>query len=328
MIKKEHTIIVGAGPCGLSAAIELKKEGIDPLIIEKGNIVNTIYQFPTHQTFFSSSDKLEIGDMPFVTASLKPVRNDALAYYRDVVVRKELRIQNYETVFDIVKEEDYIFVNTRKLNGEMIIYHAQNVIIATGYYDQPNLMHIPGENLPNVMHYFKEAHPYFRNDVVVIGGKNSAVDAAIELAHAGANVTILYRGNDYSPSVKPWILPNLESLVKNGKVNIQFNAHVKEFKHNETIYEVNGEIQSCKHDFVFAMTGYEPNLRLLEKIGIEVDRNSGRPTFNLETYETNIENIYVAGVVVSGYKNNETFIENGRLHGEKIAKAIADRVKL
>lgn len=322
MVQKEHTIIIGAGPCGMAAAIALKEKGIDPLIIEKGNIVQTIYHFPTHQTFFSSAQKLEIGNIPFTTASLKPVRNDALAYYREVALRKELRIHPYEQVFDIVKEDDYVFVNSRKMDGTMPIYHADNVIIATGYYDQPNYLQIPGENLPNVMHYFKEAHPYFQNNVVVIGGKNSAVDAAIELAHAGASVTVLYRGSTYSTSVKPWILPTFESHVNNGKINMVFNAQVQSITVHNLTYVVGNESYTIDHDFVFAMTGYEPNIRLMEKIGIEVDRQSGRPTFHPDTFETNIPNIYVAGVVISGYNGNETFIENGRFHGEKIAQAI------
>lgn len=325
MIQKEDTIIIGAGPCGLSTALALQKEGIDPLIIEKGNIVNTIYQFPTHQTFFSSADKLEIGQIPFVTNALKPVRNDALAYYREVAQRENLRIHTYETVFDIVKEDDYIFVNSRKFNGEMIVYHAKHVIFATGYYDQPNFMKIPGENLPNVFHYFKEAHPYFQNDVVIIGGRNSAVDAAIELHHAGANVTVLYRGESYSPSVKPWILPALESLVDHGQVKMVFDAEVDEITPNQVHYHVNGEKKAVQHDFVFAMTGYQPNVRLLEKTGVIVNSENGRPHFDEESFETNIENIYVAGVVISGIYSNETFIENGRLHGEKIARSIKNK---
>lgn len=325
-MQKEHTIIIGGGPCGLATAIALQEKGIDALVIEKGNIVDTIYQFPTHQTFFSSADKLEIGNIPFTTSAIKPVRNDALAYYREVVKRKQLRVQSYENVFDIVplEENDGFTIHSRHADGEMHMYDTKHVVIATGYYDQPRLLGVLGENIPNVMHYFKEAHPYFNTDVVIIGGKNSAVDAALELHHAGANVTVLYRGESYSSSIKPWILPNFRSLVEAEKIKMVFEANIEEITAHHVHYIVNGKKYDVYHDFTFAMTGYEPNIRLLEKTGIIVDDQTGRPQVNKETYETNVNNIFVAGVVISGFNGNETFIENGRFHGEAIAKAITN----
>ena len=317
----EHTIIVGAGPCGLSCALELQRYNIKPLIIEKGNIVETIYRFPTHQTFFSTSKNLEIGDFPFVTDKFKPVRNEALAYYREVVKRNELRIHPFETVTNIIKKDDLFYLYTNK-NGQEIQYIAKHVIIATGYYDQPQYLNIVGENLPKVMHYFKEGHPYYNTDVVIIGGKNSAVDAALALYKAGAKITVLYRGSTYSKSIKPWILPDFDSLVQKGRISMEFNAIVTEITENNVKYRVNNEVKHLKNDFVFAMTGYQPNISFLKKIGVNVDNTTGKPEKDENTFETNIPNLYVAGVIISGFNGNETFIENGRWHGKAIAASI------
>ncbi|GAA0347248.1 hypothetical protein GCM10008967_42040 [Bacillus carboniphilus] len=224
---QEKVIIVGGGPCGISAALALKDKGFDPLIIEKGNIVNAIYHYPTHQTFFSSSEKLEIGEVPFIIEGHKPKRNQALAYYREVVKRKKPRIHTFEKVEEVKKEGSSFKVRTDKA-----LYDSQYVIIATGYYDHPNYMNIPGEELSKVFHYFKEAHPYFDTDVAVIGGKNSSVDASLELVKAGARVTVLYRGSEYSPSIKPWILPEFEAQVRNGVIKMEFNAFVQKITDN------------------------------------------------------------------------------------------------
>jgi thioredoxin reductase (NADPH) len=313
----EDVIIVGGGPCGLAAAIALKDIGKNPLIIEKGNLVNAIYHYPTHQTFFSTSEKLEIGDMPFLTEEYKPKRNQALVYYREVAKRKQLRIQSFEKVLNVRKAEDSFSVHTDKSD-----YQAKNIIIATGYYDHPNELKIQGEDLPKVSHYFKEAHPYFNLDVCVIGGKNSSVDATIELVKAGARVTVLYRGKEYSPSIKPWILPEFDSLVRSGIVKMEFNAHLREITENEVVYLVNGEERRIKNDFVFAMIGYHPDHDFLKKMGIQMDSETGRPFFNEETMETNVKGIFIAGVIAAGNNANEIFIENGRFHGGLIAHAI------
>lgn len=322
MIQVEHTIIIGAGPCGLACALALQEQGIQPLIIEKGNLVETIYQYPTHQTFFSSSDRLEIGKIPFINEKAKPVRLDALAYYREVVKRNNIRIHAFEEMIDVNGAEAGRFQVVTKKQGTERTYFTKHVIIATGYYDQPQLIQIPGEGLPKVMHYFKEAHPYYEQNVVVIGGKNSAIDTAIELQRAGAKVTVLYRGTQYSSSIKPWILPEFDSLVKRRAINLEFNAQMTKVTKTAVHYKVNNQERELVNDYVFAMTGYMPHIPLLKKIGIEVDSESGRPTFNEQTFETNVKNMYVAGVVISGYNGNETFIENGRHHGEKIADNI------
>lgn len=328
-ILQTEAIVVGGGPCGLAAAIALQDKGINTIVIEKGNIVHALYKFPTHQTFFSTPEKLEIGGVPFIIEDRKPRRNQALAYYREVVRQKQLTIHSYETVQNVERLSNGTFnVYSEKKNGDPVVYAANNVIIATGYYDNHNKLNVPGAHLNKVFHYFKEAHPYFDQDVVIIGGKNSAVDATLELEKIGARVTVLYRGSQFSKSVKPWILPEFESLVRHEKITMEFNAEVIEITENEVIYEVtNGakrETKRIKNDFVFAMIGYHPNHSFLTKMVVSIDEETGRPTYNEETMETNVPHLFIAGVIAAGNNANEIFIENGRFHGEKIAKRIID----
>lgn len=324
---REDVIIIGAGPCGLSAAIELQNKGFSPLVIEKGNIVNAIYQYPTHQTFFSTSEKLEIGDMPFVIEERKPRRNQALSYYREVVKRKKIRIHSFETVVSVEKNGDGQFTVKTVRQGERAIeYVARYIIIATGYYDHPNYMDIPGEKLPKVFHYFKEAHPFFDCDVLVVGGKNSAVDSAMELEKSGARVTVIYRGSEYSPSIKPWILPEFQSLVKHEKVKMIFETNLKEIKEESVIYETPDGVFEVPNDYVFAMTGYHPDHRFIKEMGVEEDDQTGKPVFHPSTMETNVSGIFIAGVIAAGNDANEIFIENGRFHGHQIADEIAKRL--
>ncbi|ENQ3077739.1 YpdA family putative bacillithiol disulfide reductase [Bacillus multifaciens] len=324
-MQKETAIIIGGGPCGLAAAIAMQNVGMNPLVIEKGNIVNAIYNYPTHQTFFSSSEKLEIGGVAFITENRKPVRNQALAYYREVVKRKHVRVNAFERVEEVRKEEDTFLVQTLKSDGEREKYSAKYVVIATGYYDNPNYMNVPGEELEKVTHYFKEGHPYFNRDVIVVGGKNSSIDAALELVKCGARVTVLYRGQVYSPSIKPWILPEFEALVRQGTIKMEFGAHVKEITEHTVTYTVGTEEYTVSNDFVFAMTGYHPDHSFLTEMGVEIDSETGRPLYNEETMETNVEGIFIAGVIAAGNNANEIFIENGRFHGDAIAELIAAR---
>ncbi len=320
-MQTEEVIIIGGGPCGLAAAIALQNIGIKPLVIEKGNIVNAIYHYPTHQTFFSTSEKLEIGNVPFIIEGRKPKRNQALAYYREVAKRKQIRVNAFEKVTGVTKLDNGNFRITTSKDG----YQSKNVIIATGYYDNPNYMNVPGEDLPKVFHYFKEPHPYFDKDVVVIGGKNSSIDAALELVNADARVTVLYRGSEYSTSIKPWILPEFEALVRNGTINMEFHANVIEITEGAVKYQV-GEVQKeVRNDYVFAMTGYHPDHSFLQKMNIEIEKDTGRPSFNPDTMETNVKGIFISGVIAAGNNANEIFIENGRFHGDLIAKAFLER---
>lgn len=317
-MQKVEAIIVGGGPCGLAAAIELQNIGLSPIIIEKGNIVNAIYNYPTHQTFFSTSEKLAIGDVPFIIEQRKPKRNQALVYYREVVKAKKLQVNRFEKVESVKKVDGIFNVKTDKDS-----YETPYVVIATGYYDHPNYLHIPGESLPKVHHYFKEGHPFFDLNVLVIGGKNSAIDAALELNKAGAHVTVIYRGNDYSASIKPWVLPEFLGLVRDGEITMHFNTEVKEIRENVVIVEIAGQKETIDNDIVFAMTGYHPDHRFIREMGVEIDEQTGRPTFDPETMETNVQNLFIAGVIAAGNNANEIFIENGRFHGNMIAQKIA-----
>ncbi|MEG0471316.1 MAG: YpdA family putative bacillithiol disulfide reductase [Solibacillus sp.] len=321
-MQKVDAIIVGGGPCGLSAAIELQNIGLSPIVIEKGNVVNAIFNYPTHQTFFSTSEKLAIGDVPFIIEERKPKRNQALVYYREVVKAKKIQVNRFEKVQSVEKIEKKFFVTT-----DQAVYETPYVIIATGYYDHPNYLNIPGEKLPKVHHYFKEAHPYFDTDVLIIGGKNSAIDAALELNKAGARVTVVYRGSDYSPSIKPWVLPEFLGLVREGEITIHFNATVKEIHDKQAVMTIDGEVQSIANDFVFAMTGYHPDHNFLRAMHVKIDNETGRPNYDDVTMETNIENLFIAGVIAAGNNANEIFIENGRFHGGQIAQKIVNERK-
>ncbi|MCE5089725.1 YpdA family putative bacillithiol disulfide reductase [Staphylococcus devriesei] len=317
-----ESIIIGGGPCGLSAAIEQKKKGIKTLVIEKGNVVDAIYKYPTHQTFFSSSDKLSIGDIPFIVEESKPHRNQALVYYREVVKHHNLNVNAFEEVLTVKKIDNKFTITTTK-----DVYECKFLTVATGYYGQHNTLEVKGAELPKVQHYFKEAHPYFNQNVTVIGGKNSAVDAALELEKAGANVTVLYRGDRYSAAIKPWILPNFESLVNHEKITMEFNANVTEITEDSVFYEKNGKVIEIPNDHVFAMIGYHPDYDFLKSIGIEINTNEfgTAPVHNKETFETNVENCYIAGVIAAGNDNNSIFIENGKYHGGIITQSILSR---
>ncbi|TDL97828.1 YpdA family putative bacillithiol disulfide reductase [Macrococcus brunensis] len=317
-----ESIIIGAGPCGLSAAIEQNRQGIETLIIEKGNVVEAIYNYPTHQTFFSSSDKLGIGDVPFIVEEHKPRRNQALVYYREVVKHHNLNINTREEVLSVTKEDDTFTVKTSKDN-----YTCTYLTVATGYYGQHNKLDVPGAELEKVHHYFKEAHPFFDKKVLIIGGKNSAVDAAIELEKAGADVTVIYRGSEYSKSVKPWILPIFDGLVRSEKIKMYFNANLNEITEDTVTFSVDGVAQTIQNDDVFAMIGYHPDYDFLQAMGMELVTNEygTAPKYHAETMETNISNLYIAGVIAAGNDANSIFIENGKFHGGLIAEDIKNK---
>ncbi|WP_128894092.1 YpdA family putative bacillithiol disulfide reductase [Longirhabdus pacifica] len=325
-MEKEKVIIIGAGPCGLSAAAECQKQGLNPLIIEKGSVVHSIYQYPTYLSFHSSADRLEIADIPFMTPNEKPTRHEGLNYYRTVASRLHLRIHMYEEVVQLEKTAAGTFMMTtqHRTKGKQQ-YETENVIIATGYFDHPKTLHIPGEDLPKVSHFYKEAHPYYQMKVAIIGGKNSAVDAAIELERAGAEVTVIYRQEALSPSVKAWTKPVFESLVAKDRINMLWSAEVNEIKEESIIYSQNGKRVEMENDFVFALTGYRPDRTFMTQLGIQIDQETGAPFFHEHSMESNVEGAYIAGVIAAGENANVIFIENGREHGKPIAQHIASK---
>ncbi|MBO8170667.1 MAG: YpdA family putative bacillithiol disulfide reductase [Bacillaceae bacterium] len=325
MSNKENVIVIGAGPCGIAAGIALQEKGLNPLLIEKGALVQSIYDYPTHMQFFSTPDLLEVGNIPFVISRDKPTRLEALNYYRNVVERKNLRVKTYEKVEHVKKTGEGFVVDTVDRLGDAHQYVSKYLVIATGYFDRPNYLNVPGEDLDKVSHYFKEAHPYHGLKVAVIGGKNSAIDAAMELEKVGADVTIIYRGSTYSESIKPWVRPVIESLVDKERIKVMWNARVKEIKKQSVVVEQDGEIKEIENDFVFALTGYRPNRKLLNELGVEVNEETGEPVHNPDTMETNVEGVYIAGVIAAGNNANVIFIENGRFHGGILADAIASK---
>ncbi|WP_229106322.1 YpdA family putative bacillithiol disulfide reductase [Paenibacillus sp. 1001270B_150601_E10] len=325
MMQHHEAIVIGAGPCGLSAAIELKQAGIEPLIIEKHCVVHSIYRYPTNMQFFSTPKLLEIGNIPFTTTNDKPYRKEALVYYLTVARHYDLQIQSYEEVTAIRKQEDGLFLaSTTTTNGEQRTYSARYVIVATGYFDHPNMLGIPGEDLPHVTHYFEEAHPYAGTTVTIIGGNNSAVDAALELQRVGAKVRIIYRGAEISPRIKPWVRPTFESLIQKGEIEMHFSAQVTAIHPGEiTVTTHDGTATSRDSQFVLILTGFRPDRELIEGAGVKLqDEDKEKPVFDPDTMLTNVEGLYVAGVIASGRDANEIFIESGRHHGKLIADHI------
>ncbi|CAM4326151.1 YpdA family putative bacillithiol disulfide reductase [Paenibacillus macerans] len=321
----QDVIIIGAGPCGLSAAIECQRRGLHVLVLEKHCLVHSIYSYPTHMQFFSTAELLEIGDVPFATPNDKPFRHEALAYYRKVSDFYNVPVSAYEEATEVQRQPDGTFiVRSVKRGGEHTEYAARNVIISTGYFDHPNILGIPGENTDKVSHYFQEAHPYTGTKVTIIGGSNSAVDAALELVRVNAEVTVVYRGDDLSGNIKPWVRPIFESLVNKGKVDLRLNSRVIEIHPDHVVVEANdsGETTALINDFVLALTGFRPDRKLLFGAGVEMAGDMEKPVFDPETMETNVPGLYVAGVIASGRNANEVFIETGRGHGKLIAEHI------
>jgi thioredoxin reductase (NADPH) len=318
--------VVGAGPTGLACGIELKRRGVSAVLIEKGCIVNSIYNYPTNMVFFTTPELLEIGGLPMTSLNEKPVRTEALKYYRRVAEYYQLDIRQYQTVIDIQGHDGAFTVHSRDRNLCSHRYQVRKVILATGYYDVPNLLHVPGEDLPKVIHYYKESHPYYNQDVAVIGGKNSAAIAALELHWSGARVTLIYRGPEIHPAVKYWIKPNLENRIKSGEIRALFNSHVTAIRPDTIDVQTPEGLISLKNDFVFAMTGYRPDLEFLASLGITLQPDTQRPVTNPDTLESERPGIYLAGVIVAGMHTNEIFIENGRFHGQKIAEDIAHKL--
>ncbi|WP_274362372.1 YpdA family putative bacillithiol disulfide reductase [Paenibacillus thermotolerans] len=319
----EQAIVVGAGPCGLAAAIELQNIGLNPLVIEKYNIVHSIYRYPTNLQFFSTAELLEIADIPFSTPNEKPFRREALEYYRNVAQRRNVRLHTYEEVVSVSKEHGR-FIVTSERKGKSHRYEAATVVVATGYFDRPNMIGIPGETLEKVSHYFQEPHPYAGTKVAIIGGNNSAVDAAMELVRVGADVTIVYRGTKERQKIKPWVSPLFEGQIAKGKINMLYESRVIRIAEDTiTVENPDGSTTVMDNDFVLALTGFRPDRVLLGGTGAELREDTGAPVYDPETMETSVKGLYVAGVVASGEDANEIFIESGRKHGTLIARHIA-----
>ncbi|MDN3585819.1 YpdA family putative bacillithiol disulfide reductase [Pedobacter aquatilis] len=310
-------IIIGAGPIGMACAIEAQKANLSYLIIEKGALVNSLYNYPVFMTFFSTSQKLEIGGVPFVTISPKPNRNEAVEYYRRVAEKFELKINLFERVNQVKKEDDDLF----KINTSKTDYTAKNVIVATGFYDVPLMLNVPGEDLPKVTHYYKDPHLYAFQNVVVVGANNSGVDAALETYRKGAKVTIIIRGNELGPHVKYWVRPDIENRIKEGEITAIFNSELLEIRANEVDIKTPEGVKTIPNDFVIAMTGYQPDFSMLRKFGIDLPE-SLCPAYNEETMETNVKGLYLAGVVCGGLDTHKLFIENSRVHSELIVRNI------
>lgn len=315
-------IVIGAGPTGLACGIELKRRGVNAVLIDKGCVVNSIYHYPTNMVFFTTPELLEIGDIPMTSLNEKPGRTEALKYYRRVADHYRLNIHQYEKVLS-VEGSDGAFVVATSLRG----YTAKKIVLSTGYYDVANRLEVPGEDLDKVIHYYKEAHPYYNHDVVVVGAKNSAAIAALELHWTGARVTLIHRGGEMSGKIKYWIKPNIENRIKNGEIKAYFHSQILEIRPKEVLVRTPGGELILPNDFVFAMTGYRPDLEFLGSIGIRLDEKTQRPRTNADTLESDRAGVFLAGVIVAGMHTNEIFIENGRFHGEKIAAAIAASLK-
>ncbi len=312
-------IIVGAGPTGLACGIELKKLGIDTMIVDKGCLVNSLYNYPTHMTFFTTPELLEIGDIPMTSLNEKPTRTEALKYYRRVAEHYKLNVHQYERVQSLDGVDGDFTVVT-----DLGVYKAKKIILSTGYYDVPKMLDVPGEELPKVIHYYREAHPYYNHDVLVVGAKNSAAIAALELYWTGARVTLVHRGPEIHRHVKYWIKPNIENRIKNGEITGYFNTRVVEIREKSVVLETPEGVEEIANDFVFAMTGYTPDWTFLNAAGITLDPETQKPRTNADTLESERKGVFLAGVIVAGMHTNEIFIENGRFHGLQIATAIAE----
>lgn len=315
-------LVVGAGPTGLACAIEAKRAGLRTVLVDKGCICNSLFHYPSHMTFFTTAELLEIGGIPFPSPNAKPARNEALQYYRRVAAYYELDVRQYRRVERVTGQDEAFAVHTIDRFGRHGEFKARKLAIATGYYDLPNYLHIPGESLSKVHHYYFDPHPYSGLDVVVIGGKNSAAIAALELWRSGARVTLVHRDAEIHGHVKYWIKPDLENRIRNGEIKARFNAQVVEITPDAVVVETPEGTETLKNDFVFAMTGYHPDFDFLEGLGVRFEGPDKRPVCNHETLESNIAGIYLAGVIVAGSRTNEIFIENGRFHGAQIAKAL------
>jgi len=314
-------LVIGAGPTGLACAIEAQRAGFSAVLVDKGCLCNSLFHYPAHMTFFTTPELLEIGDMPFSSPNQKPTRSEALEYYRKVAEHYRLDIRQYQKVDRVTGSDGSFAVHTTDRFGREVTHLARKIVLATGYYDLPNYLGIPGEDLPKVAHYYHEPHPYFGLEVLVIGGKNSAAIAALDLWRHGARVTLVHRGPEMHRHVKYWILPDINNRIKNGEIAAYFDSSVTGITEDEVrLATPKGSVTLVNH-FVFALTGYHPDFSFIEALGVKLDESNARcPVCDPASLESNVRGIYLAGVIVAGERTNEIFIENGRFHGKLIAE--------
>lgn len=321
--------VIGAGPCGLGVGVAAAERGVRCVLFDKGCVTRSIAGYPTYGHFFSTADKLELGGVPFVTASERPTRVEALKYYRRIVRHFGLDVRQYEEVTEVARVRDGFSLRTRRADGGTATWNARNVVVATGYWDTPNLLGVPGEDLPKVTHYYTEGLPYFDRECVVVGGGNSAVEAALDLFRAGARVTLVHFGDDVDPGVKPWILPDLRGRIEKGEIQVRWRTRVAAIRPASVLLrrEDGGEVEELANDFVFAMTGFTPDPWILRSLGVSIDPETGIPAHDPETMETDVPGVFIAGVVAGGNRPNKIFIETGREHGPRIVAAVAESLR-
>ena len=324
-MKEYDLICIGAGPTGLACAIEATRAGLSALVIDKGAICNSLYHYPVNMVFFTTPELLEIGDLPLVCSAEKPTRLEALKYYRKVAEHFVLELRLYELVTKLEGGDGKFVVSTKAEDGSSHAYRGSKIAVATGYYDLPNELAIPGENLPHVSHYYTEPHAYWNQDVVVVGGKNSAAEAALDLWRNGARVTMAHRNAELGSTIKYWVRPDIENRVKAGQIPMHFNSTVKEITPAGVVIENAHGKKLLPAKQVFLLTGYHPDFAFIESLGVKLDPANKKPSMNPETHESNIPGVYLAGVVIGGRHTSEIFIENGRFHGKQIALALKAR---
>ncbi|MBG42560.1 MAG: hypothetical protein CL530_01170 [Aequorivita sp.] len=319
--KGKDVIIIGAGPIGIACALQCKKKGLEYVVVEKGALTNSIYNYPLNMTFFSTSEKLEIDNIPFISNNPKPNRNEALEYYRRVATSNNLNINLYEEIISAKKDGEYFKIISAKNT-----YIAKNVIVSTGFYDIPKMLNVLGEELPKVMHYYKEAHPFVMQKVVVVGASNSAVDAALEIWRKGGEVTMVIRGAEIGERVKYWVKPDIENRIKEGSIKAYFNSEIEKITNSEVFIKSSKGSIKLENDFVVALTGYKPNFSFLKQLGIKLsDDGNSFPSYNPKTMESNINGLYLAGVICGGMETHKWFIENSRIHANIILEHISNK---
>jgi thioredoxin reductase (NADPH) len=321
--------VIGAGPTGMACAIEAQRAGFRAVLIEKGCLVNSIFHYPANMVFFTTPELLEIGDIPFSTAHQKPNRQEALEYYRNVAQHYKLDVRQYQRVLKISGGDGAFTLSTEDAHKRGHDYHARKIVLATGYYDLPNVMNVPGEDLSKVFHYYQEPHPFYDTDVMIVGAKNSAAIAALELWRRGARITMVHRGPGIHANVKYWIKPDIENRIKAGEVKAFFNSSVCSISEDHVVIRTPDGEKQLENDFVFALTGYHPDFDFLRAIGVQFSTNGDdmRPVCDPETLESNVPGVYLAGVIVAGSQTGEIFIENGRFHGQQIAADLTRKIK-